>query len=66
MIRLNGVGQVFDGREGQVTALEEIDLHVRGGEFVTLIGRSGCGKSTLLRLIAGTVASDVRLGPGGG
>ncbi|MFC6156822.1 ABC transporter ATP-binding protein [Kribbella sp. NPDC058693] len=53
MIRLDGVGQVFDGREGQVTALEKIDLHVRGGEFVTLIGRSGCGKSTLLRLIAG-------------
>ncbi|GAA2792625.1 ABC transporter ATP-binding protein [Kribbella solani] len=53
MIRLDGVGQVFDGREGRVTALEEIDLHVQGGEFVTLIGRSGCGKSTLLRLIAG-------------
>jgi len=53
MIRLDGVGQVFDGREGRVTALEKIDLHVRGGEFVTLIGRSGCGKSTLLRLIAG-------------
>ncbi|MFI5692545.1 ABC transporter ATP-binding protein [Kribbella sp. NPDC051586] len=53
MIRLDGVGQVFDGREGRVTALDKIDLHVRGGEFVTLIGRSGCGKSTLLRLIAG-------------
>jgi NitT/TauT family transport system ATP-binding protein len=53
MIQLDDVGQVFDGREGQVTALEKIDLHVRDGEFVTLIGRSGCGKSTLLRLIAG-------------
>ncbi|HEY4569170.1 MAG TPA: ABC transporter ATP-binding protein [Kribbella sp.] len=56
MIRLDGVGQVFDGREGRVTALEEIDLHVGDGEFVTLIGRSGCGKSTLLRLIAGLLA----------
>ena len=56
MIRLDGVGQVFDGREGQVVALEKIDLHVRNGEFVTLIGRSGCGKSTLLRLIAGLLA----------
>ncbi|GAA0625955.1 ABC transporter ATP-binding protein [Kribbella sandramycini] len=53
MIRLDGVGQVFDGREGRITALEKIDLHVHAGEFVTLIGRSGCGKSTLLRLIAG-------------
>ena len=56
MIRLDGVGQVFDGREGQVTALEEIDLHVQQNEFVTLIGRSGCGKSTLLRLIAGLIS----------
>ena len=53
MIRLDGVGQVFDGRGGQVQALEGIDLHVQENEFVTLIGRSGCGKSTLLRLIAG-------------
>jgi NitT/TauT family transport system ATP-binding protein len=53
MIRLDGVGQVFDGRGGQVQALDGIDLHVQENEFVTLIGRSGCGKSTLLRLIAG-------------
>jgi NitT/TauT family transport system ATP-binding protein len=53
MIRLDGVGQVFEGRGGQVQALDGIDLHVRENEFVTLIGRSGCGKSTLLRLIAG-------------
>jgi NitT/TauT family transport system ATP-binding protein len=53
MIQLDGVGQVFEGRGGQVQALDEIDLHVRENEFVTLIGRSGCGKSTLLRLIAG-------------
>jgi NitT/TauT family transport system ATP-binding protein len=53
MIQLDGVGQVFEGRGGQVQALDEIDLHVQENEFVTLIGRSGCGKSTLLRLIAG-------------
>jgi NitT/TauT family transport system ATP-binding protein len=53
MIQLDGVGQVFEGREGQVKALDEIDLNVQENEFVTLIGRSGCGKSTLLRLIAG-------------
>jgi NitT/TauT family transport system ATP-binding protein len=53
MIQLDGVGQVFEGREGQVQALDEIDLNVQENEFVTLIGRSGCGKSTLLRLIAG-------------
>ncbi|MBC8100199.1 MAG: ABC transporter ATP-binding protein [Armatimonadetes bacterium] len=35
-----------------VTALENIQLDVRAGEFISLIGPSGCGKSTLLRLIA--------------
>jgi NitT/TauT family transport system ATP-binding protein len=34
-----------------VTALEDIDLEIVPGEFVSLIGPSGCGKSTLLRVI---------------
>ena len=36
---------------GGVTALEDIDLDVAQGEFISLIGPSGCGKSTLLRVI---------------
>ncbi|HNP15937.1 MAG: ABC transporter ATP-binding protein [Cryobacterium sp.] len=47
------VGKVFDGKRGaQVVALEDINLTVARGEFVSLIGPSGCGKSTLMRLIA--------------
>jgi NitT/TauT family transport system ATP-binding protein len=38
-----------------VEALRGVDLDVRDGEFIALVGRSGCGKSTLLRLIAGLV-----------
>lgn len=47
------VGKVFSGKRGaQVIALEDINLEVARGEFVSLIGPSGCGKSTLMRLIA--------------
>ncbi len=44
---------VFQTRQGRFHALRDIDLTVKRGEFVTLIGHSGCGKSTLLNLVAG-------------
>jgi NitT/TauT family transport system ATP-binding protein len=41
--------------QGNVTALEGIDLELGAGEFVSLIGPSGCGKSTLLRVVGDLV-----------
>ena len=38
---------------GSFTALQDIDLEIRKGEFVCFLGPSGCGKTTLLRIIAG-------------
>jgi spermidine/putrescine transport system ATP-binding protein/putrescine transport system ATP-binding protein len=40
-------------RFGAVTAVDEVELHIRRGEFFSLLGPSGCGKTTLLRMIAG-------------
>jgi nitrate/nitrite transport system ATP-binding protein len=52
-LHIEGVGMVFPTKRGPFVALRDIDLTVRRGEFVSLIGHSGCGKSTLLNLVAG-------------
>jgi putative ABC transport system ATP-binding protein len=52
MIELIGVTKRFEGKR-QVTALEDINLSIGGGEMVSIVGPSGSGKSTLLNLIGG-------------
>jgi iron(III) transport system ATP-binding protein len=51
MIRLDNITVSF----GDFTAIPNLDLHVRPGEFFTLLGPSGCGKTTALRTLAGFI-----------
>ncbi len=53
-LELSGIGKGF----GADDVLKEIDLSIRPGEFLSLVGMSGCGKSTLLRIIAGLESPD--------
>lgn len=53
ILEINKVEKVFQTAAGPVQALHGINLEIRKGEFVCLLGASGCGKSTLLRMIAG-------------
>ncbi|GAX51915.1 ABC transporter ATP-binding protein [Streptomyces olivochromogenes] len=48
-VEIRGLSRAFDGK----TVLHDLDLDIREGEFVALLGHSGCGKSTLLRILAG-------------
>ena len=38
---------------GEVTVVQDFNLHVEPGEFVSFLGPSGCGKTTVLRMVAG-------------
>lgn len=56
LITLEGVSKVYQQPNGQtISILEPIDLELRSGEIVALLGPSGSGKSTLMRMIAGLI-----------
>ncbi|MDJ0861813.1 MAG: nitrate ABC transporter ATP-binding protein [Gammaproteobacteria bacterium] len=52
-LEIDHVGMTFPTDSGPLNVLENVDLKVDKGEFVTLIGHSGCGKSTVLNIVAG-------------
>ncbi len=52
-LELTGVGISFPTDKGLFCALQNVDLKIDKGEFVSLIGHSGCGKSTVLNIVAG-------------
>lgn len=53
-IQIKGLTKKFGG----LTAIDSLDLHVKDGEYLTILGPTGAGKTTLLRLIAGLTVQD--------
>ncbi|OGP63739.1 MAG: ABC transporter ATP-binding protein [Deltaproteobacteria bacterium RBG_13_53_10] len=53
LILIKQVTKTFESKAGVFTALRQVNLDIKGGEFVTIIGKSGSGKSTLLNIVAG-------------
>ncbi|GAB3228746.1 ABC transporter ATP-binding protein [Glycomyces halotolerans] len=53
LLQLSGLEQVFDTKKGPVPAVGGVDLEVRPGKVLCLVGESGCGKTTTARAAAG-------------
>jgi NitT/TauT family transport system ATP-binding protein len=53
IVEVHNLGMKYHSLNGEVTALENINLSVEEGEFISIVGPSGCGKSTLLSILAG-------------
>lgn len=52
-VLIENVNMTFQTKKGSFQALDNVNLNIKEGEFISIIGHSGCGKSTVLNLIAG-------------
>ena len=57
-LNLDHIGITFPTDNGPLTVLEDVNLKVDEGEFISLIGHSGCGKSTVLNIVAGLLQAS--------
>lgn len=56
MLRIDNITKTYKVGERLIYALKNVNVTVRKGEFVAVVGKSGCGKSTLLNIIAGLIS----------
>lgn len=56
IVEIRDLGMKYQSLNGEINAIDNINLSVQKGEFISIVGPSGCGKSTLLSLISGLLA----------
>ena len=56
IVEIHNLGMKYHSMNGEINALENINLSVSKGEFISIVGPSGCGKSTLLSLVSGLLS----------
>ena len=52
-LKIENVKKIYNSRNGEMVALNGVNLDIAENEFICVVGPSGCGKSTLLNIIAG-------------
>jgi NitT/TauT family transport system ATP-binding protein len=58
LVEIKGVGRTYIGKKSNKTiAIQNIDLSIEEGQFVSVVGPSGCGKSTLLKIVGGLLSA---------
>ncbi len=59
LLKLDGINKIFnEGTPDEKNALDNINLHLAAGDFVTIIGSNGAGKSTMMNMISGALTPD--------
>ncbi|MDE5667534.1 MAG: ATP-binding cassette domain-containing protein, partial [Clostridia bacterium] len=56
MLEFKNISYTYHAKEGEPTAVENLNFTVEDGQFVSVIGPSGCGKTTILSLAAGLLS----------
>lgn len=53
ILRINNLSKIYHTNKSEITAIKDLNLNIKEGEFIAIVGPSGCGKTTLLSILCG-------------